>query len=65
MDILRSRRYFWAMEDDMDAKSFKYNMHDLLPEMPEALSLEQIKLIAKEWMMEHVFGCLTLILQFL
>jgi hypothetical protein len=53
------------MADDMDAKSFKYNMHDLLPEKPEALSLEQIKLIAKEWMMEHVFDCLTLILHFL
>jgi hypothetical protein len=30
--------------------------------MPEALSLEQIKLIAKEWMIEHVFDCLTLLL---
>jgi hypothetical protein len=53
------------MEDDMDAKSFKHNAHDLLSEMSEALSLEQIKFIAKEWMMEHVFDCLTLLMQFL
>jgi hypothetical protein len=53
------------MEEDMDAKSFKHNVHDLLSEMSEALSLEQIKLIAKDWMMEHVFDCLTLLMQFL
>jgi hypothetical protein len=36
------------MEGDMDTKSFKYDLHDLLSDMPEALSLEQIKLIAKK-----------------
>jgi hypothetical protein len=48
MELLRSRRYLWAMEGDMDTKSFKYDLHDLLSDMPEALSLEQIKLIAKK-----------------